>query len=142
MMEWSTTKSTGTSGSIFCGFCPNRRAWLRIAARSASRGTPGKSCNNTRATTEGNFILAVGRGRTTGQLPHMLGSDLAAIAVAQHRFEHDADRYRQAPDGGKLPGQRGQTIESALFARRRFENPQQIGKRVPGGRWRSGRLGR
>ncbi len=51
--EWSTTRSTGTSGSIFLGFLPIFSATLRIAARSASSGTPVKSCKTTRATTKG-----------------------------------------------------------------------------------------
>jgi len=52
-IEWSTTISTGTSGSIFCGFLPARAAAERIAARSASSGTPVKSCRMTRATVKG-----------------------------------------------------------------------------------------
>jgi hypothetical protein len=50
---WSTTRSTGTSGSMRLGFLPMRAATLRIAARSASSGTPVKSCSTTRATTKG-----------------------------------------------------------------------------------------
>ena len=42
-----TTRSTGTSGSIFLGFLPRRTAVLRMAARSASKGTPVKSCSTT-----------------------------------------------------------------------------------------------
>ena len=53
MIEWSTTRSTGTSGSIDFGFLPIALATVRIAARSASSGTPVKSCRTTRATTNG-----------------------------------------------------------------------------------------
>ncbi|MCY1165646.1 hypothetical protein D9M73_55570 [compost metagenome] len=53
MMEWSTTRSTGTSGSISLGFLPSLSATLRMAARSASNGTPVKSCSTTRETTNG-----------------------------------------------------------------------------------------
>ena len=53
MIEWSTTRSTGTSGSIVFGLRPMVAATLRIAARSASSGTPVKSCSTTRATTNG-----------------------------------------------------------------------------------------
>ena len=41
--EWSTTKSTGTNGSIIFGSLPSRAAAERIAARSTSNGTPVKS---------------------------------------------------------------------------------------------------
>jgi hypothetical protein len=51
--EWSTTKSTGTSGSMIFGFLPRRATAERIAARSTSNGTPVKSCNTMRATTNG-----------------------------------------------------------------------------------------
>ena len=47
------TKSTGTNGSIILGFFPSRTRAERIAARSASNGTPVKSCNTMRATTNG-----------------------------------------------------------------------------------------
>ena len=53
MIEWSTTRSTGTSGSMVFGFLPMSAATLRMAARSASSGTPVKSCSTTRATTNG-----------------------------------------------------------------------------------------
>src|SRR3989344_251431 len=53
MMEWSTTRSTGTSGSIFLGFLPSFTATLRMAAKSAKSGTPVKSCSTTRETTNG-----------------------------------------------------------------------------------------
>ena len=51
--EWSTTRSTGTSGSMTFGFRPIFEATPRIAARSHSRGTPVKSCSTMRARTNG-----------------------------------------------------------------------------------------
>ena len=47
--EWSITRSAGTSGLIFCGFPPIRATAERMAARSATAGTPVKSCKRTRA---------------------------------------------------------------------------------------------
>ena len=82
---------------------------------------------------ERDFVLAVCVGRPVRQLLDMLGRDLAAIAVAQHRFEHDADRHRQALDLWKLFGQRGQRVELAVFARRCPEALEGVGKRVAGG---------
>ncbi|CFN64362.1 Uncharacterised protein [Bordetella pertussis] len=53
MTEWSTTRSTGTSGSMRLGSLPILAATERMAAISASSGTPVKSCSTTRATTKG-----------------------------------------------------------------------------------------
>src|SRR3981081_1363717 len=52
-MEWSTTRSTGTSGSTTLGFLPSLAATLRIAARSASDGMPVRSCSRMRESTKG-----------------------------------------------------------------------------------------
>ena len=43
------TRSTGTSGLIFCGSPPRFFIASRIAARSTTAGTPVKSCISTRA---------------------------------------------------------------------------------------------
>ena len=43
------TRSTGTSGLIFCGSPPSAVIASRIAARSTTAGTPVKSCISTRA---------------------------------------------------------------------------------------------
>src|SRR4029453_5209998 len=56
--EWSTTRSTGTSGSMIFGSRPSRCTALRIAARSTISGTPVKSCKTMRATTNGISALA------------------------------------------------------------------------------------
>jgi hypothetical protein len=45
---------------------------------------------------EGDFGRCGRRGEPVGQLPHVLGRDLLAVAVAQHRLEHDAHGHRQA----------------------------------------------
>jgi hypothetical protein len=49
MTEWSMTRSTGTSGLIFCGSPPSATIASRMAARSTTAGTPVKSCMSTRA---------------------------------------------------------------------------------------------
>ncbi len=51
--EWSTTRSTGTRGSIIFGFLPMSCTAERMAAKSTSRGTPVKSCKTMRATVKG-----------------------------------------------------------------------------------------
>jgi hypothetical protein len=47
--EWSITRSTGCSGLIFAGSPPSFLIASRITARSATTGTPVKSCSSTRA---------------------------------------------------------------------------------------------
>ena len=92
--EWSTTRSTGTSGSIIFGFLPRRATAERIAARSTSSGTPVKSCSTMRATTNG--ISSV-RGALASSWPASRTScfaHLLAVAIAQHGLEHDADGNR------------------------------------------------
>ncbi len=84
------------------------------------------------------LILARGLGRPLGELLHMLGSHFAPIAIAQHRFEHDANRHGQSVDLWKLPGQRGQRIQLACFAGRSLETLQRGGKSVAGGLGRRG----
>ena len=44
---------------------------------------------------EGNLVDPPGTGRPVGQLPDVLFGQFLAVAVAQHRFEHDANRNRQ-----------------------------------------------
>ena len=60
---------------------------------------------------ERDFVRALALGRPVGELPHVLFGDLLAVAVAQHRLEHDADgdgQPRDAADAGGL--QRGQRV--------------------------------
>jgi hypothetical protein len=47
---------------------------------------------------ERDLIDALGGGAPVGQLLDVFFGDLLAVAVAQHRFQHDADRHRQARD--------------------------------------------
>jgi len=51
--EWSTTRSTGTSGLILEGSAPKRFTAARIEARSTTAGTPVKSWRMTRAGMKG-----------------------------------------------------------------------------------------
>ena len=51
-----------------------------------------------------------------GELLHVLFADLLAIDIAQHRFQHDANRDRQFADIGKCLCERRQRIELAGFA--------------------------
>ncbi len=51
--EWSTTRSTGTSGLIRFGSAPSRFTAARIEARSTTAGTPVKSWRITRAGMKG-----------------------------------------------------------------------------------------
>src|SRR6266568_4660457 len=60
--EWSTTRSTGTSGCTSSGSRPSRETAARIAARSTSSGTPVKSWRSTRATKNGSSRVRSARG--------------------------------------------------------------------------------
>ncbi len=64
------------------GFLPMSAATLRIAARSASSGTPVKSCSTTRATTKGISSL---RGATGFQLASSRMCDSATFLPSQLR---------------------------------------------------------
>ncbi|MNI58094.1 hypothetical protein D3C73_1131890 [compost metagenome] len=44
---------------------------------------------------EGDFIFAAGIGLPVGELLDVFFRDLLAVTVAQHGFQHDADRYRE-----------------------------------------------
>ena len=57
---------------------------------------------------EGNLVGALGVRLPVGKLLHMLGHHLLAVAIAQHRFEHDAQRHRQAVHIRELLGERGE----------------------------------
>jgi len=69
--RWSTTRSTGTSGSMISDFCPTLNA-ERIAARSTSSGTPVKSCNTMRATMNGISSVRVSTGFHSPARAHLV----------------------------------------------------------------------
>ncbi len=53
---------------------------------------------------EGDFCRARCLGLPVGEFAHMVFGHLAAVAMAQHRLEHDADRHRQARDAANAGG--------------------------------------
>ena len=66
-------------------------------------------------------------GRPVRDFLHVLLGDLLAVAVAQHAFEHDADRHRQprdAADAGRL--ERGQRVELAGGAGGELERLERV----------------
>ena len=81
------------------GFLSEARNAERIAARSTSSGTPVKSCNRMRATTNGISSVRSAFGCQLASSPHVLFRDLLAVVVAQHGFEDDADADGQSGDG-------------------------------------------
>ncbi len=58
----------------------------------AQQRNAGEVLQNDARDHEGNLLGAGRIRRPAGELTHMLFGDLLAVAVAQHRFEHDADR--------------------------------------------------
>ena len=65
---------------------------------------------------ERDLVRAVRRRMPVGDLLDMLGRHQAAVAVAQHALEHDADRDRQPVDVRIRLRQLGQRIEAATPA--------------------------
>jgi hypothetical protein len=68
-----------------------------------------------------------------GELLDVLRRHLLAVAVAQHRLEHDAQRHRKALDAGPAPGKLGKGIEGADLAGRCPESLAGVGERVRDG---------
>ena len=63
-----------------------------------------------------NFFGTRSLGFPLRHLGHVLGGDLFAIAVAQHRFEHDAHGHWQAGNAWVGFGQHGQRVVLPCFA--------------------------
>src|SRR4051812_16186201 len=88
--EWSTTRSTGTSGSITLG---SSHLVGNAAHRReiAEKGHAGEVLQHDAGDDERDFFRALGRRLPVGQLAHVLFGHFLAVAVAQHRLEHDAN---------------------------------------------------
>ena len=67
---------------------------------------------------ERDLIRAFAGGGPVGQLAHVFLGDLLAVAVAQYRLEHDADRHRQARYRREPLRQRRQRMQLRGFAGR------------------------
>jgi hypothetical protein len=71
---------------------------------------------------ERDLVGARGVRLPAGELLDVFLGDLLAVAIPEHRFEHDADRYRQARDPAQAGlFQRGQGVELAGLAGGEFE---------------------
>ena len=79
---------------------------------------------------EGNLFGAIGVGIPVGHLPHMLGRDLVAVAVAQDRFQDDAHGNGQPVYLGKLPGKNRQRKELPALSRCGLEGLEGVGESV------------
>jgi hypothetical protein len=130
MIEWSTTRSTGTSGSMAADLFAQARGHAAHGRQVGQQRHAGEVLQHHARHHERDLVAAVGVGEPVGQLAHMRWRDLGAVAVAQHRFEHDAHGHRQAGDLGELFGQGRQRIELAGFARGRPEGLEGAGKLV------------
>ena len=78
------------------GSLPRRCTAERIAARSTSSGTPVKSCSTMRATTKGISSVRGALGCHDGQGADRRLRHPLAIAIAQQRLQHEAERHGQA----------------------------------------------
>jgi hypothetical protein len=79
---------------------------------------------------ERDLVLARRVGLPASDLDDVLGRDLLAVAVAQHRLEDDAHRNRQAGDVRIGLLQLGQRVEAAGLARAGLESLQRRGESV------------
>ena len=83
--EWSTTRSTGTSGSIIFGFLPRRCGDAAHRGEVGQQRHAGEVLQHDARDDERNLVGA--RARSALQLAscaHVLLGDLLAVAVAQH----------------------------------------------------------
>ena len=64
----------------------------------SEQGDTGEVLQHNAGDYEGDFIRTRCIGLPIGELAYVRFGDLFAVAVAQHRFEHDADRYGQSID--------------------------------------------
>jgi hypothetical protein len=74
-------------------------AWRRaerMAARSTSSGTPGEVLQHDAGDDEGNLRRARRLGPPVRQVADRALGHALAVAVAQHRLEHQPDRHGQA----------------------------------------------
>ena len=65
---------------------------------------------------ERDFLRALRVGLPVGQLGYMGSGNAFAVAMSQHRLEHDTQRNRQTRDVREFSGQRWQRIKLAGFA--------------------------
>ena len=135
MIEWSTTRSTGTSGSIVLASLPISCGDVAHRRQVGQQRHAGEVLQHDAGDDERDFVEARRVRLPAGELDDVLGQHLLAVAVAQHRLQHDADRDRQARDVRVLPGQRGQRVERAFLAGRGLERLQggseSVGHREP-----------
>ncbi len=82
------TRSTGTSGLIFCGLPPSLVIASRIAARSTTAGTPVKSCIRTRGRTKRDLAFGFSLvGHPGGDRFDVFLGDGTTVLKAQQIFE-------------------------------------------------------
>ena len=93
--EWSITSSAGSRGLIFFASPPIRAMASRIAARSATAGTPVKSCSKTRAGMNAISARVCRRRLPFRQCLNVGGPHEAAVFLAQQIFEQHANGKRQ-----------------------------------------------
>ena len=97
-----------------------------MAARSTSSGTPVKSCKTMRATMNGISSVRGAFGFQLASARTWFGH-LLAVAIAQHRFQHQADGDRQPgnrADAGLFQG--GQRVKLSRFAVADVERLQRV----------------
>jgi len=129
MTEWSTTRSTGTSGSTL-GVLALFDGHVAHGCQVGQERHAGEVLEHHAGHDERDFVDAFAAGRPVGELLDVGRRDLAAVAVAQHRLQDDAKGHRQLVDVGVSLGQFGQREELAGGARGGLEGLQGTGESV------------
>ena len=139
--EWSTTRSTGTSGSMIFGFLP-RRADRRAHGRQIDQQRhAGKILQAQCARQRTEFPPCVRRLASSWPARATFASvDPFAVAIAQHGFQHQPNGDRQFGDGANAGFfQLRQGIKSALLSRCRVRSVEVSLKRLCASFIKSGR---
>ena len=93
--EWSTTKSTGTSGSMILGFLPMLRHGGTHRRQIHQQRHAGEILQHDARDDERDFLRALGLGLPLREFLLHSSPSLFAVAIAQHGFEHEPDGHRQ-----------------------------------------------
>jgi len=109
----------------------------RIAHRReiGKQRNAGKVLQHHAGDDKGNFVQALGVGAPFGELPDVIVGHQMTVAVAQHRFEHDAQGAGQAAHVGETAAQDRQRFDEAPAGHAGKRNPavgQVVHGNIPG----------
>ncbi len=89
------TRSTGISGLIFCGIAAETLHGAAHGGQIDDAGDAGEILQHDARGLEGDFDFGRRRGVPGGEVADVVLGDFVAVAVAQQRFEQDANGERE-----------------------------------------------